>query len=382
MPLPTDPPALAARPNSPISESQATRPATMSTVRGRGAFGHSSHALRAIAAATGTNQALPKRATMPSRIPPRIMPAWLRIASNPSSAASIRRTPRISRTWRVVRRGRAARLLRLEREEEARRAPDRVELRDVVRRMLRALEPIGFYLIRAAYSPAWRSIHSRKRRSDTGTSSTSAEPATCSPGRSGSRCATSRSSTARGGAGCSGLKTESGIDGRTNAGCKPIPRAALSAPRAVTTTWAGTASAWNADSGLIDSPQAPPPPCAQRAAPMNGEDPFLVVDLCLRDSVCQACCYRKQRGQEPQPPPKGTLLSPHQLVPAETAVAVEWAGDAAAARDANPRTWRCSRGRPCVRRPSVALKARARSPHVRSGQGRRELCPCRGRASE
>jgi len=65
---------------------------------------------------------------------------------------------------------------------------------------------------------------------------------------------------------------------------------------------------------------------------MNGEDPFLVVDLRLRYAVCQACCYRKQRGQEPQPPPKGTLLSPHQLVPAETAVAVEWAGDAAAAR--------------------------------------------------
>jgi hypothetical protein len=35
----------------------------------------------------------------------------------------------------------------LVREEEARRAPDRVELRDVVRRMLRALEPIGYYLI-------------------------------------------------------------------------------------------------------------------------------------------------------------------------------------------------------------------------------------------
>src|SRR5437879_11813629 len=55
------------------------------------------------------------------------------------------KTPRISRTWRALRRGRIARLLRLEREADARRAPDRDELRDVVRRMLRALEPIGFY---------------------------------------------------------------------------------------------------------------------------------------------------------------------------------------------------------------------------------------------
>ena len=38
-------------------------------------------------------------------------------------------------------------MLRLERDEEARRAPDRLELRGVVRRMLRALEPTGFYLI-------------------------------------------------------------------------------------------------------------------------------------------------------------------------------------------------------------------------------------------
>src|SRR5207302_7995620 len=113
----------------------------------------------------------------------RMEPEWLRMPDSASRAARRKSTPRISRTWSEVRRGRAARLLRLEREEEARRAPDRVELRDVVRRMLRALEPIGFYLIRAAYSPAWRSIHSRKRRSDTGTSSTSAEPATCSPGR-------------------------------------------------------------------------------------------------------------------------------------------------------------------------------------------------------
>jgi len=38
----------------------------------------------------------------------------------------------------------------LEREDEARRALDRVELRDVVRRMLRALEPTGFYPFAAA----------------------------------------------------------------------------------------------------------------------------------------------------------------------------------------------------------------------------------------
>jgi hypothetical protein len=35
-------------------------------------------------------------------------------------------------------------LLRLERDDEPRREPDLLELRDVVRRMLRALEPIGF----------------------------------------------------------------------------------------------------------------------------------------------------------------------------------------------------------------------------------------------
>jgi hypothetical protein len=47
--------------------------------------------------------------------------------------------PAISRTWRVVRRGRAGRFFRLDRDAEARRARDRFELRDVVRRMLRSL---------------------------------------------------------------------------------------------------------------------------------------------------------------------------------------------------------------------------------------------------
>src|SRR5213596_631037 len=97
---------------------------------------------------------------MPSRIAPRIDPAWLRMPSRPSSAASRKRTPRISRICSELRRGRTARLLRLERDEEARRAPDLVELRDVVRRMLRALEPIGFYQSTPPYSPPWRWIRS------------------------------------------------------------------------------------------------------------------------------------------------------------------------------------------------------------------------------
>src|SRR5205085_221321 len=127
------------------NDSTATRPATKSMARGRGALGHNRYALSATAATTGTNHALPKPATMPSRMPPRMESAWLRMARTPRRAASMRRTPTISRTWRGLRRGRAARLLRLERDGEARRALVRVELRDVVRRMLRALEPIGFY---------------------------------------------------------------------------------------------------------------------------------------------------------------------------------------------------------------------------------------------
>src|SRR5437870_13202852 len=65
---------------------------------------------------------------------------------------------------------------------------------------------------------------------------------------------------------------------------------------------------------------------------MIGEAPFLVLDLRFRYPTRRACDLPKQRGQEPQPPPEGTLLSPHKLVPAETAVAVERARDAAAAR--------------------------------------------------
>src|SRR6266851_7072331 len=182
-------------------------------------------------------------------MPPRIMPAWLRIASNPSSAASISNTPRISRTWRVDRRGRAARLLRLEREEEARRAPDLAELRDVVRRMLRAVEPIGFYAIRAPYSPAWQSIHSPKLRSDTSSWSKNVARATYSHARFASRCEISLCWTVKAGGGCSDPKTESGTGGRTNAGCRPILRAVSSALRAATTTWAVTAFAWSAVTG-------------------------------------------------------------------------------------------------------------------------------------
>ncbi|TMF17542.1 MAG: hypothetical protein E6I35_08625 [Chloroflexi bacterium] len=97
MPDPTAPPALPARPNSPIRETAATAPATTSTPRGL-AFGQSMYALSAIAAATGTNHALPKANIRPSRIPARIEPAWLAMASRPSRAASISSTPRISRT--------------------------------------------------------------------------------------------------------------------------------------------------------------------------------------------------------------------------------------------------------------------------------------------
>src|SRR4029077_3957594 len=170
---PTEPPARAARPKRPIREMTATEPATRSTPRGRGALVHRSAVLSAITARTGANHAAPKAENMPSRIPDRIAPAWLRIASTPNRAASINRTPTISRTWRELRRGRAGRLLRLERDEEARRAPDRDELRDVVRRMLRALEPIGFYPSRPGILSAWRLTRPQTLRSDSSCSSRS-----------------------------------------------------------------------------------------------------------------------------------------------------------------------------------------------------------------
>src|SRR4029077_16138615 len=118
-----------------------------------------------MAAMTGTNHAVPNEVYIHCRIAPRISPAWLKIASSPRSAASMRRTPMISRTCRVLSRGRVARLLRLEREEEAARPPGRAELGDVGRRMLRALEPSGFYAIHL--DTRWPSIHSLKLRSDT-----------------------------------------------------------------------------------------------------------------------------------------------------------------------------------------------------------------------
>ena len=75
MPLPTQPPACAAMPNSPTSASTATAPEIRSTARGRGALGQSSQALRATAAATVTNHDAPKAESMASRMPPRIEPA-------------------------------------------------------------------------------------------------------------------------------------------------------------------------------------------------------------------------------------------------------------------------------------------------------------------
>src|SRR5690348_3088463 len=188
-----------------------------------------------MAAITGTNHAVPNDVYIHSLIAPRISPAWLKIASRPSSAASIRRTPMISRACRVLSRGRVARLLRLEREEEARRPPDRAELRDVVRRMLRALEPSGFYAIHL--DTQWPSIHSTRQRSDTGSWWRSDASATCRHARSVSRCATSPCSTAKAGGGCWGRRTESGTAARTSDGCRLIHRAASSARRAGTTTW-------------------------------------------------------------------------------------------------------------------------------------------------
>ena len=76
IPSPIDPPACReTRLKRPTSESTATSPATTSTVRGRGAFVHKSHALKATAAMTGTNHALPKADSIPSRMPPSIKPA-------------------------------------------------------------------------------------------------------------------------------------------------------------------------------------------------------------------------------------------------------------------------------------------------------------------
>src|SRR5258706_2100177 len=61
------------------------------------------------------------------------------------------------------------------------------------------------------------------------------------------------------------------------------------------------------------------------------DPPCLLFDwMGLRppDAAGQCGRQRHQRGEQPQPPPDRPLLATQELVPAETAVAVERAGDA------------------------------------------------------
>ncbi len=64
----------------------------------------------------------------------------------------------------------------------------------------------------------------------------------------------------------------------------------------------------------------------------NRQDSDLTrVPLRLGYAVDQSGGQRNKRGEEPEPPPQRTRVPLHHLVPAETAVAVEWARDSAAA---------------------------------------------------
>ena len=53
--------------------------------------------------------------------------------------------------------------------------------------------------------------------------------------------------------------------------------------------------------------------------------------LRLRDAVDQTGGQRNERSEEPEPPPQWARVPLHHFVAAETAVAVEWAGDSTAA---------------------------------------------------
>src|SRR5207244_12761217 len=74
----------------------------------------------------------------------------------------------------------------------------------------------------------------------------------CSRERSGSRCAISPCSTARDIAGCWDPKTESGTAASMSGGCRLILRAGSSALTAGITIWAGTATAWSAESASTE----------------------------------------------------------------------------------------------------------------------------------
>jgi len=104
-------------------------------------------------------------------------------------------------------------------------------------------------LSRAAYSRAWRSIHSLKPRSDTGIWSMSVGPEPCRRVPFASRYEIWLCSTTRAGAGCWGQRTASGTGGRTSGGCRRIRRGGWSVRRAGTTTSGGIASAWSVVSG-------------------------------------------------------------------------------------------------------------------------------------
>src|SRR5712691_8217835 len=134
---------------------------------------------------------------------------------------------------------------------------------------------------------------------------------------------------AKAGDGCSDPRTVSGIAENASGGCRRTLPAALYVHRAGITTWDATAIASSAASDLTARPS--PSPLALSPSGRGRSGSRLLFDrVRLRppDAAGQCGCQRHQRGEQPQPPPDRPLLAAQQLVPAETAVAVERAGDA------------------------------------------------------
>src|SRR5260370_3277868 len=73
---------------------------------------------------------------------------------------------------------------------------------------------------------------------------------------------------------------------------------------------------------------APLKPLSLTLSPAGRGELLQWMRLRRPDAAGQWGCQRHQRGEQPQPPPDRPLLAAQQLVPAETAVAVERAGDA------------------------------------------------------
>src|SRR6266849_5861272 len=134
-------------------------------------------------------------------------------------------------------------------------------------------------------------------RLDTGFSSRSVVTAIFKHELFGSRCATSQCSMAKVGDGCSDPRTVSGTAENASGGCRRTLPAASTASELSTSPL----GRWE----LLERMSLSPP-----------------------DAAGQCGCQRHQRGEQPQPPPYRPLLSAQQLVLAETAVAVERAGDA------------------------------------------------------